>query len=133
MVCLGHKPGAARLQTQTNPLSYGGTPEAKFSYGSFSFEPRRTIFVPTFTNVGLKLQQVYQIKHNMVLRVPNDCLYVKSLRLDYQQMTRQLILMKSISILKYTSIYLHQVDKLDCLQNQSSKIRSFAQSTWAKR
>ena len=41
--------------------------------------------------------------------------------------------MKSISILKYTSTYLQQVDKLDCLLNQSSKIRSFAQSGWAKR
>ena len=35
---------------------------------------------------------------------------------------RQLILMKSISILKYTSTYLQQVDKLDCLLKQSSKI-----------
>ena len=33
----------------------------------------------------------------------------------------QLILMKSISILKYTSTYLQQVDKQDCLLNQSSK------------
>ena len=51
----------------------------------------------------------------------NQWSYVKSLRLDYQQMTRQLILMKSISILKYTSTYLQQVDKQDCLLNQSSK------------
>ena len=29
MVCLGVKPGAARLKAKTNPLSYGGTPELK--------------------------------------------------------------------------------------------------------
>ena len=27
MVCLGFKPGAAGWKVQTNPLSYGGTPE----------------------------------------------------------------------------------------------------------
>ena len=27
MVCLGFKPGAAGWNVQTNPLSYGGTPE----------------------------------------------------------------------------------------------------------
>ena len=37
------------------------------------------------------------------------------------------------SLFQYLSTYLQQVAKLDCLLNQSSKNRSFAQSGWAKR
>ena len=32
MVCLGLEPGAAWWKVQTNPLSYGGTPNSKYFY-----------------------------------------------------------------------------------------------------
>ena len=37
MVCLGLEPGAAGWKAQTNPLSYGGTPQMTFSFIPFQF------------------------------------------------------------------------------------------------
>ena len=44
MVCLGLEPGADGWKVQTNPLSYGGTPNLLSDEGSF-------LALPTYENM----------------------------------------------------------------------------------
>ena len=54
MVCLGFEPGVAGWKAQTNPLSYGGTPDISLSFSLFVFcqLPPQFLFLPHNSSIG---------------------------------------------------------------------------------